>query len=198
MLDVSIDISQVTGMLTMMEREVMPRATTSALNKTAAKVQSVAVKLIAKDIGVPQKRVRAVLFIDKATWATLTASIRPSKYGKGRIKVSEIRHSVTRTGVSYVSGGVTHKRPDAFSATMPSGHTGIFQRTPGKYMTGRVNKKGTSKHAEAITEATVVTIGFVMIKEAIEKAMQQVAEETWGKTFPHEVEFALKRAGYVA
>lgn len=195
MLDVRLDVSSVSGMLTALEREVMPRATTSALNKTASKVQSVAIKLIAKDIGVPQKRVRAVLHIQKATWASLSASISPEKHSKGRIKVSEIRHSVTSSGVSFVSGGETRQRQGAFRATNPGGHTDIFQRTPGKYMS---NRPGQTKHSEAIKAATVVTIDHVMIKDAIEKAMQQVAEEAWGKNFPHEVEFALRKEGYVA
>jgi len=74
-LDVNADIKQVTKMLGRLQQGKINKAATRALNKTATNVRTQAVRLIANDIGVKQKQVRANIILARARCNFLQASL---------------------------------------------------------------------------------------------------------------------------
>lgn len=192
MLNVALDVKQVSGMLTGMEREVMPKATASTLNKVARKAQSLAIKLIAKELGLPQKVVRQQMIIYRATWRNLAGSI------VARGKPTPVWLSggkATKKGVIYKRAGGRHLAKGAFKATMKTGHTGAFARYGEKVRVTRGKYKGQMR--QRIGEIMRPPIPNIMVRKAIKAAMQEVSRETWDSNFPHEVEHYLRKAGYV-
>jgi hypothetical protein len=176
MLNVSMDIREAEKMLSFTERNALPKATTRALNKTVKSVQSVAIKLIAKDIGITQKNVRKSLVIAKSTWTKPEASITA---GGKRIPIMALKARQTPTGVTYRSkNGGRGAIPGAFIAAMKSGHQSVFKRL-GKKRFPLVRLYGPS-------------IPKVFIDSAITRAMETQATERWGKNFSHEMAQALR------
>jgi len=181
MLNVQLDVSQVTSMLTGLERAVMPKATASTLNKVARKAQAVAVKRIAKDIGIKQMEVRKYLRIQKATWRNLRISVKSR--GK-RVPISKLSARQTKKGVTYRSQGKRKLIPGAFIADVRvKGSPDVYKRQ--------------GKARFPLERLRAVSIPHVMIKAAIDRALWEVSRETWDKNFPHEVEHYLRRAGFV-
>jgi len=177
LLDVKLDVREVERMLGAAAHQVMPRATTSALNKVARSAQSLAVKVIAKDIGITQKTVREHLVIHKANFRNLFSSVEP-RSGK-RVPLTRLKPRQTRKGVTYRSRGKRKLVPGAFIATMPSG--------------GRIVVKRRGRARLPIDEPKGVSINHVFIKERIHRALLQVAKERWNKVFPQEVRHFLRK-----
>ena len=180
-LNVQADVREVERMLSKTQRSIIPKATTSTLNKVAVSVQKEATKLIAKDIGLTQKEVRKHLNIYKASWRNLSSSItaKGTRIPLGKLGPRQLK----RGGVTYKGrGGVRKKLPGAFVATMNSGHKGVYKRAGKKRL--------------PIIERFGASIPHVFIQERIDKAMHIVAKQRWGKVWPHEVRFRLQKAGY--
>jgi len=184
MFEIDFNVDDVKELLTVAERSVLPKATTRALNKTIRRVQSQAVKIIAKNFGIVQKEIRPYLRIDKrATWSDLEASIEAS--GK-RIPINKLKPKQTARGVTYRGrDGKRIEIPSAFIQVIRvQDRAGVYKRR--------------SKKRFPVSFLRTVSIPHVMIQDAIAQAMQDVAIEAWGKNFPHEVEYALKQAGFVS
>lgn len=175
MLNVSMDIREAEKMLSFTERDALPKATTRALNKTVKSVQSVAIKLIAKDIGIAQKDVRKSLYIAKAQWAKPEASLTA---GGKRIPIMALKAKQTKAGVTYRSKlGGRGAIPGAFIATMKSGHTSVFKRL--------------TKKRSPLIRLYGPSIPKVFIDSAITRAMESKAADQWGKTFAHELNYEI-------
>lgn len=71
------------------------------------------------------------------------------KNGKRKGASVQIVRQSTRKELKLVSGGRAYK---AFIAQMKTGHIGIFQRTPGKYMKAHPRVEGESKGREGVKE----------------------------------------------
>ena len=183
-LDVQADFKEVEKMLWYVEKKVIKQATTTTLNRVAASVQSLAVKLLAADIGIKAKDVRRYLRVRKASWDNLYSSIEAS--GK-RIPIGKMGPKQRPKGVSYGSNAKTSVKvgyiPGSFVATMSSGHVGVYKRK-GKERTPLVERYGPS-------------IPHVFIQNAINRALLQLAKERWDKEFPHQIKFRLQKAGYL-
>ena len=103
-------------------------AESRALNRTIQQVQTVAVRAGAADTGLPQRRVRQGMSIQRATTAELRATLTVS--GR-RIPIIDFGARQTRSGVTYrLPGGGRTLAPGGFLATMMSGHTGAWRRHP--------------------------------------------------------------------
>jgi hypothetical protein len=179
MLNVSVDVREADKMLSFTEREALPKATARAINKTASSVQSMAIKLIAKDIGITQKDVRKSLHISKARWTKPEASIFAS--GK-RIPIMALKARQTKAGVTYRSKlGGRGAIPGAFIATMKSGHTSVFKRL--------------TKKRNPMIRLYGPSIPKVFIDAALTKAMEHHAAERFDKVFAHELNHDLVRGG---
>lgn len=177
MLNVAVDIREAEKHLSFTERSALPRATARSLNKTIRSVQSVAVKLIAKDIGITQKDVRRSLYLATAKWTRPEASV--SATGK-RIPIMALKARQTRTGVTYRSkGGGRTAIPGAFIAAMKSGHRSVFKRLTERRL--------------PIARLHGPSIPKVFVDSAVQRAMETHAEDRWTKTFAHELNHELSR-----
>jgi len=179
--NVKTDFREVERMLTKSQRTILPKATSSALNKVATSVQKEAIRILAKDIGLPQKEIRKYLFITKATWRNLESSIKAN--GK-RIPVHKLNAKQIRRGVKYKGqDGKRRLIPGAFMKEIR------VQGVPGAY-------KRRGKDRFPVVFLRTVSIPHVYIKDATNKAMLRVAKVRWGKVWPHEVRYRLQKAGY--
>lgn len=162
-------------------KTALPLATARALNKTAASSQSVAVKAIAKEIGITQRAVRSQLWIRKASARCLTAVMGAAK-GK-RLPLIQIdpKAKQNAVGVRYRGGGNLRRLiPHAFLATMPSGHRGIYVRKPGA---GRL----------PIHELQGPSIAYVFQQLKVLESMHQTVLTRWPVVCEQELRFELQR-----
>jgi uncharacterized protein YlxP (DUF503 family) len=196
-----------------------PVAIARALNRTVSSAKALAVKLVAKDIGVTQKTVRPNIMAVKAyptkLLAELWASARAKDIGVARYK-SEKRGRIPiyglkakgpipsrgkGKGVTYKLAGGRGVAPHAFIATVKAGkhgstHTGVFQRIPGTQMrSARKTLRGELIKREMIAELYGPSIPWVFFKRAILHAMVQSAKENLSKYMKHEVEHLLSKKG---
>lgn len=177
MLNVSMDIREAEKMLSFTERDALPKATTRALNKTVKSVQSVAIKLIAKDIGIAQKDVRKSLYILKSKWTKPEASLIA---GGQRIPIIGIKARQTKAGVTYRSkGGGRGAIPGAFIAKMESGHKSVFKRL--------------TKKRFPLVQLYGPSIPKVFIDSALIRAMENHTSERFSKILAHELKYELSR-----
>lgn len=116
-------------------KEQAPVAITRALNKSAASAKTAMVREISRDTGLASAKVRDRIFVIPARVstlrdrqvATLTASAKPIPlidYGASGPEPSRGQGGGVR---SKLKGGAK-RIPDAFIATMRSGHRGVFRR----------------------------------------------------------------------
>ncbi len=151
-----------------------PRAAVRALNRGIASARTSETQSIATDMGLKSKDVRAALTMKNASQSYMSASLSadmkrtpliafgaqgpvPSR-GKGR-------------GVTYKLNGGKSTIPNAFIASMESGHRGVFARSGKKRL--------------PIRELFGPSIGHVFIKyrpEAIDRG-----QEAFMKSFDHEL-----------
>lgn len=114
-----------------------PYAIVRALNRSADSGKVTMVREMSRDVGLKVSDVRDQVTVSPAHTQRLAAQIMTTgkrialeKFGaKGAIP-SRGRGN----GVSYKIGSIRKSLPNAFRARMPSGHIGVFERTPGKFM----------------------------------------------------------------
>ena len=198
MYSVSLDVKRMTSFLTAAEREIVPKATASSLNKIAKKAQSLAIKTIAKDLGIAQKDVRKLLFIKRATWRNLESSIVPIKKSAQRISAIRAKSKPTNKGVSYIVAGRRVTKKGAFIAQVTAGNSGSYEHVFVRRGKRRTMKKGNYKglKKQPIHKVLTVSVQHLFLKKIIRKSVYAVAGEMWDRIFPHEVEFYLKKSGY--
>lgn len=152
------------------------RAMVRAMNRAIQGGRTVMVRAIAQDMGTTQSAIRAALTMREATLTNPEAKLAaPLK----RLPISAFKPVQRRGGVSYRLRGGKGQIPNAFIATMPGGHPGVFAR------------KG--KTRLPIRELFGPSIGHVFGKHrdaGIERVRQIFRER-----FDHEMAFARKEAG---
>jgi len=101
--------------------------------------------------------------------------------GKQGLKVQTRKRSAKFQGVAVevVKGQKTQLR-SAFMATMKNGHVGVLRR------------KG--KKRLPITEKSVVSIASMVQNANVEPVVLQKVQDSWEKTFPHELQRQLDQA----
>lgn len=177
MIQVSIDgVEAITAHL-VARRANLPIAEVRAINRTMGSVRTVMVRAIADDLGLKQKDVRDALRMSQASLgrpeAVLAAKLKrielidfsatgpePSR-GKGR-------------GVSYKLSGSRSRIPNAFIATMSSGHRGVFVRK--------------AKARLGIRQLWGPSLGHVFAKHKAEGIAR--GREVLVANLKHEIEFA--------
>ena len=97
-----------------------------ALNRAQTSANAVMVRLVAADLGLKQKDIRDGIRLKPATASKLSAEIVATGARIPLVKFSA-RDRRPR-GVSARIPGGAGRYPQAFIATMRSGHTGVFQR----------------------------------------------------------------------
>lgn len=165
-------------------KEGSSRAAMRALNRGIGSAQTVQTKAIAGDTGLKQKDVRDALTMVKATTNRLEASLAASTK---RIPISQfgakgpLPSRGRGRGVSYKLAGGRGLIPDAFIATMPSGHQGVFVRAS---VSGKKSQGAWSKNLP-IGEKFGPSIGQVFSKFKTDAIAR--AQESFLTSFDHEM-----------
>lgn len=151
-----------------------PRAIMRGLNRAIGSARTIEVKGISGDTGMKQADVRDALTMTTATQTKPEASLSA---GMKRIPLIDFKATGPEPsrgkggGVRYVLQGGRDQLPDAFIATMSSGHRGVFERVGSKRL--------------PIRELYGPSLGKVFFKfrpDAIARA-----EEIFATNFEHEM-----------
>lgn len=163
----------------------VPRAAARAINHEAKKGRTQVYKMIARNLGIPQKYVKRRVRLYRATQKTLMAKIW---MGSWRWKVYTVATNVkqTRTGVSFKVAGKYTTIPHGFIATMPSGHTGVFKRVE------RMMKSNPKRQA---IEEQMVRASATQWRQAKAEATRIMNDILGNVTqrFRHQVEFLMQK-----
>lgn len=124
-MQIEIDMKDALALLTAAPEHVVKSAT-RALNRAGASGTTLASRLIAKDLGVGARVVRAKLSFRPATYTRPVAFIIPGKRPLSVVALKGVKQ--TEQGVHYQLGGERKLIPSAFIRTMTSGHVGVFTR----------------------------------------------------------------------
>jgi len=109
--------------------------------------------------------------------------------GKASLKTSTRKRSAEFQGVTVeVEKGKRTQLKGAFLARMISGHVGVMRRVTGKWM-----KKNERK--QAIEEKQVISIASMVQNGQVEPKVIKRIEQAWETTFPHELEFQVRKGG---
>jgi len=153
-----------------------------ALNRSVNSAKTAVVRAIAADMGLKVGDVREFVTVRLATPDRLNATFHASAERVPLIDFGAKGPEPSRgkgRGVTAKLRGGAGRYPNAFIATMRTGHRGVFQRRPGAGRLAIYELRGPSiwqsfKKNEAV---------------AVERAEEQLA-----KNLPHELQFALSRA----
>jgi hypothetical protein len=168
-------------MLKELPREIVPLATSRALNKTAASAKSTAVKALAKNTGLAQNKLRPFVQLRKATPRCCDALLFVAKGKRLPLITIDPKAKQGRTGVSYRGAqGLRRAIPHAFIATMPSGHRGVYARKPGE---GRL----------PIRELLGPSIDHVFKQPLIQEDIAAVVTARWQTCCEQELRFLLQK-----
>ncbi len=163
---------------------VVEKAAVRSLNRTNDSVESLARRMIAKDMGIPAKRVKAGMFKIRAIRNKLSAGT----IARGRpINLIRFKARQTKKGVSASAWGTRKVYPGTFIAN--KGRT-VFKRVEGKHMPSR---SGQTKHTQSIRGVWGPSIPKTMLERYILMAMQKQANSTWQKNFARDLRYYLAR-----
>lgn len=170
-IDVKSDIKSLIKKLNKFERQVIPLATVSALNKTATQARTAVVREIAKEKGVQVKLIRGRVRLFRANRRNQVALLKINAHGFRAVDLGVPRQTKTGTRVKK------HNFPGAFIATMPRGHTGVFKRK------GRSRLPITEKRISLLPEA----------HEIANRNVNRLVKQKFPIIFVHEVNFRLRK-----
>lgn len=163
-------------------------ASVRGINRTLANVKTVMVRAIAKSLRLKQGAVRDRIRILEATRSRPVARMYADN---AQIPVEQFnaRGPLPSRGKGRGVTANTEQRryPHAFRARMESGHVGVFERVPGKFM--RKQRPG-RKPRQAIRELRTASVAAVFIKHA--PVGQARADEQLPKNLESELRFALR------
>jgi hypothetical protein len=121
-------LRELTKLLEAVPRGV-PRALTSAINKTLSRLRTIEARAVRDELNLPYGEILQRIALRKATSTTLAGSVRTS-----RKAVPLIKYGAKQTAAGVSVRCRRSKGPEtihgAFIATMPSGHVGVFKRAP--------------------------------------------------------------------
>lgn len=125
-----LDLTDVYAQIAALKRRAKP-AIARALNRSANSAKTIMVREIAKDLGIKQKNVKESVVVRNAApdhlTATFYASARRIPLMDFRAKGPNPSRGKGRGVTARLPGGVG-RYPNAFIATMGSGHSGVFRR----------------------------------------------------------------------
>lgn len=158
-----------------------PVVAVRAINRTASSERTLAKRAIAADTGLPAKHVAAALSLEPATTGKMTATVSVSGRRIPLIAFGARGPEPSRgrgRGVSYRLPTGRGRHPQAFIATMKSGHRGVFVRTtPQRFPITELHGPSLPKSFETTYLGTA----------------PDRAQATLVKNLQHEISFALKR-----
>jgi len=165
-----------------------------SLNRTADAVKTAAGRELRSVYNLKVAAVRAQIGIIRASGTRLVAEVRASgkpiplykfaargpnpSRGRGRVTVK-----VLRAGGRKVVTGKRDLVGQAFIATMPSGHTGVFQRTGGKAKGGK----------QAIRELYSISLPGAFTAARVVAAIRKVADDRFAREIETNLAFYATR-----
>ena len=183
------EVAALDGQLDAVSGKQLLRAESAALNKSAALSRTRVVRLVAKEVGVPQKLIRGRLYINKSTpkrrRARLLAYVKgvslihlnPRDTGKGGWRRRKGKGVRARGG---------HHYPDAFVARGLNGRQQVFER----------NLKVSYRDGKKYHHVDVVRLP---IEKEVERHAARVTREIMssrlGDLLSHEMAWRLQKAG---
>ncbi len=173
--DVTQDFKEVNKMLKGIPG-LVDKAAVRSLNRTNDQVAVIARRLIAKDMGIPVKVVRAGMFKMKARRHRLTATTIARG---GRLNLIRFKANQTKLGVSAKAWGKRKVYKGTFIGN--SGST-VFKRTSAKRL--------------PVKPLWGPAISTTMLQDAIVAAMSLHATNQWQKNFARDMQFYLDRARF--
>ncbi len=177
--DIEPDFREVEKMLKDVPAKIIPKAASTAINRTAKKVRTVARRDVAKRMGLKQKDVKASFKLQKSTQFTLTATITATGKPINLIKfVSPGRRnpnaSRKKAGVKAKAWGKQKIYPGTFIGdAQTSGAPRVFKRTGA----GRLPIK-------AVFGPSVPS---VFVDDAVERGLRKKATEEFRKEFDRDL-----------
>jgi hypothetical protein len=131
LIDIKFDPRQISAIQRAMAgiRNGFARVAQGAISKTLTRVKSLAVRQLARDARIKQKSLRRDVFVKRPSFKVLAGFVR---FKGGRVPIAEMYASQTAKGVTFRGREARQLIPGAFTATMPSGHSGIWKRTGSK------------------------------------------------------------------
>jgi hypothetical protein len=180
-LTLTMEAEAVLRMLKELPHEMLPLATSRALNKTAASAKSTAVKALAKNIGLAQNKLRPCVQLRQATPRCCDALLFVAKGKRLPLITIDPKAKQGRAGVSYRGGaGLKRSIAHAFIATMPSGHRGVYARKPSA---GRL----------PIHELLGPSIDYVFKQPVIQTEIYHTVQARWQSCCEQELRFLLQK-----
>lgn len=165
-----------------------PKAGTRAVNRTLATVATATVRALATEVGLAQKDIRPSITAQRATFTRQIGTLRVTgrripliAFGARGPEPSRGRGS----GVTYKLPGGRGRLPEAFIATMRSGHRGVFVRRTGA-SSRRVGRL-------PILELYGPSLPGAMVRKGIDAAMVAVGDEALARNLDHEINWIISQ-----
>lgn len=182
MIKIVLENKELIAKMQLISAALLPKVTGRALDRAATSARHLAGQLVAADTGLALGVAKAAIKIRRsATAVEITAPYKRIPLIEFKAKGPEPSRG-KGSGVSYKLPTGRGRLPHAFIATMPeSGHRGVFERIPGKFMKGKPTR-------QAIGEKFGPSMG-----RSFEKALPQVqvkAQEALVTNLRHEIDRA--------
>lgn len=184
--NVQADISRAMAKLAFIRDEVADKAVVRAINKTGDQVKVQSSREI-RDAGYNLKAavIKKSITIERATRTQIRAIVR----AKGRpIALINYNARQTRNGVTVSVKNGRKLIRGAFIATMPSGHTGVFERVGSGHKKvvkgGKVQWRGLP-----IEELFGPSIPSAFMNETVQNALVKAVHEKFPRLLDHEIAY---------
>lgn len=173
------DIKVLAGRLKLISTREGPRAVSSALNKSGAKIRTIVVKETSKETKVPQKMIRKKAFIRSSTARTQKTTISLYRTGVALISLATGKNSIQTPAPGYIAIKGFFVQRGFINKLRRTGKRQVFQRRTQKRMPIDVVKV-------AIYHA---------VDKVMPKATKSVMDADFGKLLKHELEHRIRRHG---
>ncbi len=203
-MSVTADLKAVRDQLRKLERGLREQAIAAALNRTAEQAKTAATRDITSAYNLQSAYVRGRIRIRRVSARSGTLEVTlsaPGKRSSNLIRFAERKVTLaegrrrTKQGTHGVYVKVRRKGQlilikGGFIANQ--GRT-VFHRIKGQYMKDRINRKGNSKHAQALEALTSIDVPQAMFSDVGVKNLKRAVDQIFPKRLAHEIQRLIKR-----
>ncbi|MDR3414208.1 MAG: phage tail protein [Formivibrio sp.] len=185
-INVQVDIDRAISKLAHVPSEVQDKALPRALNKTASQAKVQASREIRNaGYGLKVSEIKKAIAIRRANRSDLVASV----YASGRpIALINYNARQTKAGVTVSVKNGRKLIRGAFIATMPSGHTGVYERVGSGHK--KVMHNGAAQwRGLPIKELFGPSIPSAFMNETVQNALVTAIRERFPRLFAHEIAY---------
>lgn len=199
---IDADVREVVSRLRGMPR-VADRAVKRALNRTASSVRTVAIRELAKEIGIKQKVIRPRMKVERARrGAGVSMYTSAVAIAMGGILASQLGARQTKSGLSYRMGGRTITVRHAFLAHGRRTLSETYGEQPYSFIRMRYDKAPSGEMAPRFGLVQRLPVQYVwganpvamFGAERMRSVMERRARERWPVEIAHQVHYYLSLA----